>query len=142
MNFSVKSMLLPVAACSVIAACTPPYPRDYREGTKPIGAPVDQGVNDPNQQTITDNTQTLQTPQDQANDQLAGPLGNPLPPVTAPPVNNTAKPNYPTASPVPGKDGFVFNPYTHNVVDVRGIGSGKLVRDPEDPDTGHKFRVP
>ncbi|MEK6195798.1 MAG: hypothetical protein N2F24_16405 [Deltaproteobacteria bacterium] len=52
------------------------------------------------------------------------------------------KPNYPTASAVPGKDGFVFNPYTHNIVDVKGIASGKLCRDPEDSDPTHKFRVP
>jgi hypothetical protein len=53
-----------------------------------------------------------------------------------------AKPNYPTAAAVPGKPGFVFNPYTHNIVDVKGIASGRLCRDPEDPDPAHKFRVP
>ena len=52
------------------------------------------------------------------------------------------KPKYPTAAAVPGKEGFVFNPYTHNIVDVKGIASGKLVRDPEDNDPTHKFRVP
>ncbi len=60
-------------------------------------------------------------------------------PITKPPGS---KPKYPTASSVPGKPGFVFNPYTHNIVDVKGIGSGKLVRDPEDSDSTHKFRVP
>jgi len=61
---------------------------------------------------------------------------------TRPAIAPVAKPNYPTATRVPGKEGFVFNPYTHNTVDVKGIASGKLVRDPEDADTSHKFRVP
>ena len=52
------------------------------------------------------------------------------------------KPNYPYALAIPGKDGFVFNPYTNNPVDVRGIPSGTLVRDPQDPNADHKFRVP
>ncbi len=49
---------------------------------------------------------------------------------------------YPFASPVPGKEGFVFNPYTNNRVDVRDIPRGTLVRDPHDADPNHKFRVP
>ncbi len=46
------------------------------------------------------------------------------------------------AAPVPGKDGFVFNPYTHNQVDVRGIPSGTKVRDPHDNNPAHIFKVP
>ncbi len=46
------------------------------------------------------------------------------------------------AAPVPEKDGFVFNPYTHNQVDVRGIPSGTKVRDPHDPNSAHVFKVP
>lgn len=46
------------------------------------------------------------------------------------------------AAPVPGKDGFVFNPYTHNQVDVRGIPSGTKVRDPHDSNPAHIFKVP
>ncbi len=49
---------------------------------------------------------------------------------------------YRTASAVPGKEGFVFNPWTNKQVDVRGIESGQLVRDPEDNDPTHKFRIP
>ncbi|MGB0775273.1 MAG: hypothetical protein ACPGUY_05470, partial [Akkermansiaceae bacterium] len=62
-------------------------------------------------------------------------------PVT-PPKPPTQKKNYPTAAAVPGRDGYVFNPFTNNIVDVRGIASGKLVRDPDDADASHKFRVP
>lgn len=49
---------------------------------------------------------------------------------------------YLEALPVPGREGFVFNPYTEKIVDVRGINSGSLIRDPGDPNQDHKFRVP
>jgi len=53
------------------------------------------------------------------------------------------KPKYPTAKKIPGKAGFVFNPFTYDPVDVRGIPGGSLVVDPNDPNKNeHKFRVP
>jgi hypothetical protein len=48
----------------------------------------------------------------------------------------------PTAKAVPGRSGFVFNPFTGNIVDVRGLSEGLLVRDPQDSDRSHTFRVP
>ena len=48
--------------------------------------------------------------------------------------------SFPYASSVPGRKGFVFNPYTQAKVDVRGIASGTLVSDPRNPD--QKFYVP
>jgi len=45
-------------------------------------------------------------------------------------------------APVPNKPGFLFNPYTHNQVDARGVPSGTKIRDPNDPDPTHVFRVP
>jgi hypothetical protein len=57
-------------------------------------------------------------------------------------TNPSGKPDYRRAIPIPGKEGFVFNPFTNNPVDVRGIPSGTLVRDPQDPNETHKFRVP
>lgn len=63
-----------------------------------------------------------------------------LPPVT-PPVNTTVKPkSYPYARAVPGKDGFVYNPYTQSKIDVRGFASGTLVTAPGD--STQKFYVP
>ncbi len=61
---------------------------------------------------------------------------------TAPrePVKRPSK--YRTAMSIPGKPGFVFNPWTNKAVDVRGIPSGQLIRDPNDGDPEHKFRVP
>lgn len=50
--------------------------------------------------------------------------------------------DYKVGKPLPGKEGYIFNPFTNNPVDVRGIPSGTLVRDPADPDKEHIFRVP
>ena len=51
--------------------------------------------------------------------------------------------DYPFASKVPGKEGFVFSPYNKRVVDVRDIPSGTLVQDPTYPASEKKyFRVP
>ncbi len=51
--------------------------------------------------------------------------------------------DYPFASKVPGKEGFVFSPYNNRVVDVRDIPTGTLVQDPTYPPTEKKyFRVP
>ncbi len=59
------------------------------------------------------------------------------------PKPKKVKPKYPTARPIPGKAGFVFNPYTYDQVDVRGVPGGSLVIDPNDPNKStHKFRVP
>lgn len=52
------------------------------------------------------------------------------------------KKQYKTAVPIPGKPGFVYNPWTNTAVDVRAIPSGSLVRDPNDGNPNHKFRVP
>ena len=63
------------------------------------------------------------------------PTPRPLPPDT--------KPTYPVAKKAPGKEGFVLSPYNQKLVDVRGIESGKLVRDPTyDPSEKKFFRVP
>ena len=50
---------------------------------------------------------------------------------------------YPFASPVDGKEGFVLSPYNNEMVDVRNIPSGTLVGDPGFPESEMKyFRVP
>ena len=106
-------------------------------------------------------TQPVQDPQseqllsDQAQQQLNAIQPNTGYP-TAPAVNNPTYPNttnpgavsrpgtvtYPYATKVPNRPGFVYNPYTRNQVDVRGIPQGTLVLDPNDNDSTHKFRVP
>ena len=71
------------------------------------------------------------------------PKVTPKPPVVNPPTQQpTAKKKYGTAAKIPGQEGYVYNPWTNKAVDVRGIPSGHLVRDPNDPNPDHKFRVP
>ena len=71
---------------------------------------------------------------------------NPAPPIEKkiePSPDGSVKAGYPRAIPIPGKEGYVFNPHTNNPVDVRGIPSGTLVEDPQDPNgSKHRFRVP
>lgn len=50
--------------------------------------------------------------------------------------------SYPFAVVLPGKPGYVLNPYTNTMVDVQGLKPGTLVRDPRDPDKERPFRVP
>ena len=149
MNLS-KNMLLPMGLALLVGACSPFYPQPHPND------PATQPQK-PNQQTLTPEQQHLlkksqSKPQGRGENAGLTPSGSTLTPSAAsgldtpappaPPRNVSTKKNYPTAAPVPGKDGFVFNPYTHNIVDVKGIASGKLCRDPEDTDSGHKFRVP
>ena len=57
-------------------------------------------------------------------------------------TNPVGPTDYPFASKVPGKIGFVFSPYGKQVVDVRDIPSGTLVEDPHFPGQKKYFRVP
>ena len=50
--------------------------------------------------------------------------------------------NHPFGVALPGKPGFVLNPYTNSIVDVSGLRAGTLVRDPRDPVKDRAFRVP
>ena len=52
-------------------------------------------------------------------------------------------PTYTVANKIPGKEGFVYSPYTGKMVDVSGIAGGTLVQDPTYSGTGKGyFRVP
>jgi hypothetical protein len=146
-----KSLFLPLAVIFLLGACYP-YPSNYgKRDTGPTRLQVEQTITSEEQRRIEENRQLLE--QQAANDGVNG-VANQYGNQAAeggqwsePNANNTspvapAKSKYPTATAVPGKPGFVFNPYTHNIVDVKGIGSGRLCRDPEDPDPNHKFRVP
>ena len=53
-----------------------------------------------------------------------------------------APPKYKIAERVLGRAGFVYNPWTNEEVDARGIPKGSLIRDPKDSNKDHKFRVP
>ncbi|MFK7909886.1 MAG: hypothetical protein AB8F34_04710 [Akkermansiaceae bacterium] len=126
-----KNLILPLAAVALMGACAPYPPNPAPPTVTPPSDSEPQTLTDEEQRQLQENRDRLE--RERRERESAG--GNNA---TTPPV----KPKYPTAAAVPGKPGFVFNPYTHNIVDVKGIGSGKLVRDPEDNDPTHKFRVP
>ncbi len=133
-----KIMLLPLGFIALVGACVP-YPADqYGRPVRPEAKPdSQQSLTDEEQRQLDESRDRLRRQQDAEASNNNQSSGNNT---TTPP--KPKKTNYPTASAVPGKAGFVFNPYTHSIVDVKGIGSGKLVKDPEDADPTHKFRVP
>ncbi len=102
----------------------------------PVEAPEEQTVNSEQQESIREARENVRRETAAANDN--GPDADvPTGPVIPPP-----KQDYREGIPIPGKPGFVFNPFTNRPVDVRAIPPGTLVRDPEDPNPDHKFRVP
>ena len=133
----------------LVGACSPFYPKPH---------PNDPGVpQNAGQTTLTDAQQQQLDASRQGVDAQGNPLPTTginsgaltpsgtgsLPPTGTPPTSTVGKKNYPTAAAVPGRPGFVYNPYTHTMVNVTGIRSGQLCADPEDPDAAnHKFRVP
>lgn len=132
------------AIASVMSACAPytPYePTPSGSGGNPAIPPADPSAI----VTSAEQEQIRQAQEDAAREaELRN--GN-LPP--SDPLNNngdaganTGGSDYRRAILIPGKEGFVFNPFTNNPVDVRGIPSGTLVRDPQDSNAEHKFRVP
>ena len=43
---------------------------------------------------------------------------------------------------IPDRPGYARNPFTDNIVDVRGLQPGTMVKDPADSDRAYVFRVP
>ena len=138
MNFN--RFLLPLGILSgLFTSCMYPYPPN--PNTPLVGHPVD-ATGGPS--TVdTAEQQQIREARDAARRQAAEEAAN-----NPPPPGNTGTPSpppkkeYRTGIPIPGKEGFVFNPFTNTPVDVRAIPPGTLVRDPEDPNPDHKFRVP
>ena len=147
-----KKALLPMGLTLLlflVGACSPFYPKPHPNDPVP---PHNTG-----QTTLTDAQQQQLDASRQGVDAQGNPITSTginngaltpsgtgsLPPTGLPPKTVTGKKNYPTAAAVPGRPGFVYNPYTHTMVNVTGIRSGQLCADPEDPDAAnHKFRVP
>jgi hypothetical protein len=161
---SLKLLAGLILSSLLLVSCTPPLPPGHRPGdplTNPALAP-----NQPYEKTIDQLERELaerkaeekrriaareRSIEAAAQNQIArenpgvtNPATTPTT-KTTPPVKpkNTGKKTYRTARSIPGKAGYVFNPWTLEPVDVRGIPSGSLVQDPNDPDKSiHRFRVP
>ena len=134
---TLNRLVLPLAILSgLISACTP-YQQTPNPGPQdPNALGADPTVTSPEQKQLADAREKANRESNQ-DPNLNG--GDPTP---TPPPDPGAKKDFPQGIQIPGKDGFVFNPYNNNPVDVRGIPPGTLVRDPQDPNPDHKFRVP
>ena len=128
-----KLVFLPLAFIALaLSSCYPPYPYQPLPGGYPDPAPGSD---------ITSREQAdIREARDSARDGET--TEDPSPNTQGPASNPPSRKDYRVAVPIPGKAGFVFNPFTNDPVDVRAIPPGTLVRDPNDPDPEHKFRVP
>lgn len=137
MNFN--RLFLPLGlACGLLSSCLypyPPNPHDPLQGGSPDPAGPDSSLTSDHQGEIREARDKVRREQKSNADE---PSPEPRNTGTNPPP----KKDYRVAVPIPGKEGFVFNPFTNDPVDVRAIPSLTLVRDPNDPDPEHKFRVP
>ncbi len=106
-----------------IAADSPPTPSATSDVTTP-GRPVP--VTSPSssqKQRIASRTPSTETPSGNAPTKSKG----------SPPRSTAVQPQFPTAEPVPGRPGLVFNPYDPNggYIDVSGYAPGSKVKDPD-----------
>ena len=154
--------LLSLSSMGVVAAffvsCAPLTPYQNSQAAPPAIAPTQEVANTvdaPQQKSIKKAKKKVSTTVKKTTKPVESAVGNATESAnetvtgasdTVNSVSNSApvapKPTYRYALPIPGKEGFVFNPFTNNPVDVRGIPSGTLVRDPQDSNSDHKFRVP
>ena len=129
-----KHIFFPLALIAmVLSSCYyyPPNPNGPRGGyPDPAGGP----------DLTAGEQEDIREARDRAREEEAN--GDPSTEPQYPATNPPARKDYRVAVPIPGKEGFVFNPFTNDPVDVRAIPPGTLVRDPNDPDPDHKFRVP
>lgn len=145
MSFKILFPLLGITAL-MYTSCAPltPYGPAPSRSLEPVLTPDQQAAKAAEQKRLEDEARAearRKAQEREASEEVGfspggGIHGGPDPDIEPP------KSDYRWAIPIPGKEGFVFNPFTNNPVDVRGIPSGTLVRDPQDPNKAHKFRVP
>ena len=142
MNVS-KKIILPLGLIAMVGACAPYPPEPAPPQPPAVPGQQDQTLTDKEQERLQESRRRIKEQERKNQERKEARRDNDSRDSGS--STTTVKPNkphYPTASAVPGKDGFVFNPYTHNIVNVKGIAPGKLCRDPDDSDPTHKFRVP
>jgi len=158
---SLKNLAGLLLCGGLLVSCTPAYPPGHRPDMPHLNPNL--GPNPPHEKTIAQLERELaerkaeekrrarareRSIEAAARERVARdtpPVTNPTTPDSRPPVGNPVKPkkNYPVARRIPGKSGFVYNPYNNNPVDVRGMPSGALAIDPSDPNKAtNRFRLP
>lgn len=133
-------MILTSAGVCLLASCYP-LPDDPRQ-QRPAPSQGEPTLTSEEQQKIQEQRDRMVEDAERREQQQT--QSQPLPQNTPPPpVEPTRRSDYPFATPIPGKEGFVFSPYNNKMVDVRDIPSGTLVQDPTYPPAEKKyFRVP
>lgn len=134
---------LPLVGCLAIASCYP-VPDGPRNPRNPD---ADKTVTSQDQQKIQAQRDEMKKRDEEQKktEETADQLKKPEETTTTdkPAEEPKKKGDYAFATPVPGKEGFVFSPYNQKLVDVRDIPSGTLVQDPTYPAAEKKyFRVP
>ena len=134
---TLNRFLLPLGLlCGLLTSCLSPYPPNPRA---PLAAQSPEPVQKKSTSTASSREQQrIREARAGARRKAANSTRSEAPSDPSPPP----KKDFRTGVPIPGKEGFVFNPFTNNPVDVRAIPPGTLVRDPQDPNADHKFRVP
>lgn len=129
-----------------LASCEEPEGVSNQDSSDPKEQPALASSQQPSgdvKQDTSDPDQTNLDPERESETKLAGD-SKPASPDQEEPASpaSTAQETAPTAAPVPGRPGFCFTPFTYNIVDVRGIPPGTLVKDPMDPNSARVFRAP
>ncbi|MFT6862254.1 MAG: hypothetical protein ACJAVK_000811 [Akkermansiaceae bacterium] len=154
--FSLKNLIGLVLTSLLLASCTPfpPYQGVPNPNGQQVAAPVEatktvvelKEEEDLRKARVKANAEAkarrdaLREQKDEATGGGSAGGDDVIQPIKRNPVKRPSK--YRTAMAIPGKPGFVFNPWTNKAVDVRGIPSKQLIRDPNDGNSDHKFRVP
>ncbi|MEK6232907.1 MAG: hypothetical protein N2A42_13755 [Luteolibacter sp.] len=131
---------LPLVGCFAFVSCYPVH-EGPRKPSKPNG---DETVTSEDQQNLQEQRDRMKERDEQKLEEDTAEMKKlDADTTTTTPKEDTKKGDYAFATPVPGKEGFVFSPYNNKLVDVRDIPSGTLVQDPTYPAAEKKyFRVP
>ena len=116
-----SKFILPLGCVALIGACAPYPPINNQKPNQPQSQQketVERTVTDEEQRQLEASRERLKREEERRREEAASNYEETLPKPSKPKVSN-----YPTATKVPGKEGFVFNPYTQNIIDVRGICS-------------------
>lgn len=146
---------LTAIACVLMASC---YPYNENQGKKKANKTAEKTMTAAEQQKAKEEAakkkaeeELKKKREEAAQGTQPGNEGSTAPPTgggEAKPPGEEKRTDYPVASKVPGKEGYVFSPYNQKIISVRDeqdrlIPSGTLVMDPTYPPADKKyFRVP
>ena len=143
MNFRFSTAFAALG-CVLLASC---YPYDENKNKPAPPKPAPKTLTTAEQQKLKEQRDQMKEKDDLANKEVPKDPSTETPGTTP---NDTVKPptvekrvDYPVASKVPGKEGYVFSPFNNKLIDVKDMPSGTLVSDPTYPESAKKFfRVP